>query len=194
MSIEDSGTRVGMIESRVVHEGPRLRVSMDRVCFPDASEGELEMIRHPGAAAILPILDSVEDKDPEVVLSRQYRYATDGYIYEVPAGVPDYEGEPWEACAHRELEEETGYRAGTLIPLTPIYTTPGFTDEIIHLYAATDLTAGEVNLDVDEFVEVCRFRFSEVLEMVRTSEIVDCKSIATILYAAQFVIGKPQTT
>jgi ADP-ribose diphosphatase len=190
MSVEDSGVNVGMIDRRVVHEGPRLTVSMDRVRYPNGSEGELEMIRHPGAAAVLPVLGSLHEADPEVVLIRQYRYATDGYIYEVPAGTPDYTGEPWDECAHRELEEETGYKAGTLIPLTPIYTTPGFTDEVIHLYAATDLTEGAVNLDVDEFVEVCRFQFSEVLEMVRKSEIVDCKSIATILYAALFVIGK----
>ena len=190
MSVEGSDRTVGMIESEVVHRGPRLIVSMDRVRFPDGSEGSLEMIRHPGAAAVLPILGSLDEADPEVVLIRQYRYATDGYIYEVPAGIPDRKGEPWDECAHRELEEETGYRAGTLIPLTAIYTTPGFTDEVIHLYAATDLTQGSANLDVDEFVEVVRFPFSHVLEMVRTGEIVDNKSVSTILYAAQFVIGQ----
>jgi ADP-ribose pyrophosphatase len=110
-------------------------------------------------------------------------------MYEVPAGLPDGPDEAWDACARRELEEETGHRAGTLEPLTEIFTTPGFTDEVIRLYVASELSIGESNLDADEFVEVLTFRFSEVLEMVRCGEIVDCKSVATILYAAQFVIG-----
>lgn len=187
---ENAAHDVGTIESRVVHEGRRLTVTVDRVRFPDGSEGELEMIRHPGAAAVLPVLASFEESDPDVLLIRQYRYATGGCIYEVPAGIPDGPDEPSETCAHRELEEETGFRAGTMLPLTWIYTTPGFTDEVIHLYAATDLEPGTSRLEVDEFVEVVRFPFSEVLAMVRRGDIVDCKSIATILFSAQFIIGK----
>lgn len=180
---------VGRMRSKPVHDGRILRISIDTVRFPDGSVGELEMIRHPGASAVLPILGSVDEPDPEVVLIRQYRYATGGYLYEVPAGIPLEEGESWEACARRELEEETGYRAGNLRPLTAIYTTPGFTDEVIHLYVATDLTEGVAALDHDEFVEVVRRPFSEVLEMIRTGEIVDCKSLVTILFAARFVMG-----
>ena len=95
----------------------------------------------------------MEDVDPEIVLIRQYRYATGGYIYEVPAGRPDRPGEDWELCARRELEEGTQAR------------------------------------DVDEFMDVVRLPFSRVLEMVRDGEIVDAKSICTILYAAGFVFG-----
>ena len=97
--------------------------------------------------------------------------------------------ESWEECAHRELEEETGMRAATLTPLTRIYTTPGFTDEVIRLFVATDLEPGELSRDPDEFMEVVRVAFSEVLEMVRDGRIVDAKSIATILYADRFVRG-----
>ncbi len=176
------------LASRTVHDGRIVKLSVDTVRFPDGSEGDLEMIRHPGASAVLPVVGSLEDEDPEVVILRQYRYAGGGYIYEVPAGLPDGPDESWEACAHRELEEETGFRAGTLIPLTRILTTPGFTDEVIHLFVGTDLTQGESRLDDDEFVEVIRLPFSEVVEMVRRGEIVDCKSVATILFAAAFVL------
>jgi len=181
-------TETGRLASRDVHSGRILKLSLDTVRFPDGSTGELEMIRHPGAAAVLPLCGSLGQSDPEILLLRQYRYATGGYLYEVPAGLPLGPEEPWIACAHRELEEETGYRAATMTPLTRIYTTPGFTNEVIHLFLATDLSPGEANLDDDEFVEVERMRLSEVLERVRKGDIVDAKSVATILYVSAFVL------
>lgn len=177
------------LASRLVHDGRIVRLSVDRVRFPDGSEGDLEMIRHPGAAAVLPVVGSLAEPDPDVLLLRQYRYAAGGYIYEVPAGLPDGPDESWDDCARRELEEETGSRATAIEAMTRIYTTPGFTDEVIRLYVASGLQAGTSRLDADEFVEVLRFPFSEVLEMVRKGEIVDCKSVATILYAACFVVA-----
>jgi ADP-ribose pyrophosphatase len=178
----------GRLGSRPVHDGRIVKLSVDTVRFPDGSVGELEMIRHPGAAAVMPVVGSLEADDPRVLLLRQYRYASGGYLYEVPAGLPDGPDEDWDTCARRELEEETGHRAGSLQPLTAIYTTPGFTDEVIRLYLATHLSPGASNLDEDEFVEVLTVPFSEVLEMVRRGEIVDCKSVATILFVAQFVL------
>lgn len=177
------------LDTRLVHDGRIVKLSLDTVSFPDGSQGTLEMIRHPGASAILPVVGSVEDEDPEVLLIHQYRYAAGGYIWEVPAGIPLGPEEPWEACARRELEEETGYRAAEMRPLTRIFTTPGFTDEVIHLFVATGLEKGERNLDDDEFMEVVRMPFSRTLEMVRDGEITDCKSICTILYASSFVMG-----
>ncbi len=179
----------GLLERTPVHEGRLLKLSLDTVRFPDGSTGELEMVRHPGASAILPVVGSLDEPDPEVLLLRQYRYASGGYLWEVPAGMPEGEDEPWEACAARELEEETGHRAETLEPLTRIYTTPGFCDEVIRLYLASGLGEGRVNRDDDEFLEVERVRFSEAVEMVRDGRIVDCKSVATILYARCFVLG-----
>lgn len=173
----------------MVHDGRIVKLSVDTVRFPDGSEGMLEMIRHPGASAVLPVVGSVDEDDPEILLIHQYRYAAGGYIWEVPAGIPLGPEEPWDVCARRELEEETGYRAGDLRPLTRIYTTPGFTDEVIHLFVATELTKGERNLDDDEFMEVVQMPFSRALEMVRNGDITDCKSVCTILHAATFVIG-----
>lgn len=180
----------GRLDSRPVYDGRIVRLSLDKVRFPDGSTGELEMIRHPGAAAILPVLGRPEGADPEVLLLRQYRYAAGGFIYEVPAGLPRGPEESWEACARRELEEETGFRAGGIREMTRIFTTPGFTDEEIHLFVAWDLQEGRTNLDDDEFVEVLHLPFSRVVEMVRTGEIVDGKTVATVLYAAAFVLGK----
>ena len=185
------GDGPGRLSRREIHRGRRIDIGVDTVRFPDGSTGELDFITHPGASAILPVVGDPTESDPEILLLRQYRYAAGGFIWEVPAGIPDEPGEPWEVCAARELEEETGHRAGTLRYLTRIYTTPGFTDEVIHLFLASELEAGESNLDHDEFVEVHRIRFSRALELVREGEIVDCKSVATLLYAAQFAIGRP---
>lgn len=184
-----SSPKPGRIDSEVVYDGRVVRLTLDTVRFPDGSEGELEMIRHAGASAVLPFLGGLFDRDPDVLLVRQYRYASDGYLYEVPAGLPAGPEESWEECAHRELEEETGMRAGSMTPLTRIYTTPGFTDEVIRLFVATDLEPGETSRDPDEFIEVVRIAFSEVLEMVRDGRIVDAKSVVAILYADRFVRG-----
>ena len=179
----------GLIERRQIHKGRIVDLSVDTVRFPNGKTGELEMIRHSGAAAVLPILSDPSAEDPQILLVRQYRYATGGYLLEVPAGRPDHEGEDWEVCARRELEEETGMVAGTLTRLTAIYTTPGFCDELIHLFMATDLTTGKVSLDEDEFLDTQVMLLSEALEKIRDGEIVDAKSITTILYAAGYLLS-----
>jgi ADP-ribose pyrophosphatase len=186
-------TMPGRISSRQVHDGRIVKLSMDTVRFPDGSTGELEMVRHPGAAAILPVVGSAAEEDPEILLLRQYRYASGGYLFEIPAGLPKGPHEPWDACARRELEEETGHRATKVTPLTRIHSTPGFTDEVIHLYVAEGLLPGKSRLDEDEFVEVLRLRFSAALEMARTGAITDAKTVATLLWAAAFLVGKGGT-
>lgn len=196
MSDQEPGPRraadgeAGTLSSRVVHDGRIVRLSVDTVRFPDGSTGELELIRHAGASAVLPVMGDPEDEDPPVLLIRQYRYATGGEIYEVPAGMPDAPGEPWREVAARELEEETGWRARVLTPLTRIYTTPGFTDEVIHLWLGTELEEGTARLDDDEFVDVVQVPFSTAVEWVRDGRIVDGKSVCTILYAAHFLRGR----
>ncbi len=178
----------GHLSSRVVHDGRVVHLSVDRVRFPDGSEGELEIIRHKGASAVVPLLGRLEDEDPEVVLIHQFRYAAGGLLYEVPAGIP-MEGEPWAECARRELEEETGYAADTLLPLTTLFTTPGFTNEVIHLFLALGLSEGRVERDHDEFIEVVHLPFSGALEMIRTGEIRDGKSLASLLFVDRFLRG-----
>jgi ADP-ribose pyrophosphatase len=182
-----AGAGPGRITGRPIYRGRVVDLSVDTVRFPDGSTGELELIRHSGAAAVLPVLDPPDAADPTILLIRQYRYAAGGFMLEVPAGRPDVPGEDWEVCARRELREETGLAAGTLTFLTTIFTTPGFTDEQIRLFLATDLRPdGKPSLDRDEFVEPVPMPLSRALEMIRDGAIQDAKTICTILLAAGF--------
>lgn len=180
----------GQIASRRIHRGRVVDLAMDTVRFPDGSTGELELVRHSGAAAVVPIIDDTDPADPELVLLRQFRYATGGELFEVPAGRPDSDSEPWDVCARRELEEETGFRPGSLEYLTGIWTTPGFTDELIHLFLARDLTPGSVATDADEFLATVRMRLSEALERIQRGEITDAKSICALFIASRRIKGE----
>ncbi len=175
-----------LVASRRVYTGRVLNLDLDTVRFPDGSSGELEMIRHSGAAAVLPLLAGLDSSDPPVVLLRQFRHAADGYVWEIPAGRLE-PGEAPQACARRELEEEAGFQAATLTPLTWIYTTPGFTDERIHLFAATGLSPTPHRRDPDEFMEVHTLPWSEVLELARKGEIRDGKTLTAILFVESFM-------
>jgi ADP-ribose pyrophosphatase len=176
----------GQLRSRPIHDGRIVHLSLDTARFPDGSSGEIELVRHSGAAAVVPVLDDPADPDPRLVLLRQFRYAAGGFLFEVPAGRPDRPDEPWELVAARELEEETGYTHQQLRHLTTIYTTPGFTDERIHLFLATGLAAGTTRLDRDEFVETAVLPLSETLRAIKDGRIIDAKSIAALLYYTSF--------
>ncbi len=184
-----SEDRRALLESRVVHDGRVVHLSVDTVRFPDGSVGKLELVRHRGAAAVLPVFGPPGRPDPEVLLLRQYRYAAGGEIYEVPAGIIE-RGETWEECARRELEEEAGLRAGRLVKLTTILTTPGFTNEQIHLYAAFDLGEGVARTDDDEFLQTRRMPLSSALELARSGEMTDAKSLVTLLYFERFLLSE----
>jgi ADP-ribose pyrophosphatase len=179
---------VGRIGSVRHYAGRVISLDEDEVRFPDGSVGRLEMVRHPGASAVVPVLGGAEVADPELVLIRQYRYAADGYLYEIPAGRLDA-GETPEACARRELLEETGYRAARVEPLFTMFTTPGFTDERIHLFLATGLEAGAAQREADEFLELVPTRLSRALSMIERGEIQDAKTALALLYTAGFRLG-----
>lgn len=170
----------GKISSRKVYGGRIISVDVDTVRFPDGSVGELEMVRHSGASAVVPILQA--GRDPQVLLIKQYRYAADGYVYEIPAGRLD-PGESPENCAARELREETGYTAEKLQRLTTIYTTPGFTDERIHLFIAEGLSQGDSERERDEFLELFPVALSDAVAMIRSGQIVDGKTTVALLLA-----------
>lgn len=176
------------IATRRAYAGRLLQVDVDTVRAPDESLLELEMVRHPGAAAVVPLLSDPGSPDPQVLLLRQFRYAAGGPIWEVPAGVLE-PGETPETCARRELLEETGAVAERVEHLTTIFTTPGFTDERIHLFVATGISTGEPRPMSDEFLEVEARPLSKVLEMIRDREMVDGKSIVALLYLAGFRLG-----
>ncbi len=170
-----------LLNSRRVYSGRIVSLDVDTVRFPNGNVGELEMLRHPGAAAVAPFLDDPADPDPRILLLRQFRHATGGYIWEIPAGRRDGD-EPPEGTAHRELEEETGYRCTSLTPLTSIWTTPGFTDERIHLFQATGLTPGEARREADEVLEMHEVRWREALAMILRGEITDVKTVIALLF------------
>ena len=175
------------LDSRRIYTGRVVRLDVDTVRFPDGSTGQLELIRHPGAAAIVPCASDPPGADPTILLIRQYRYATGGELWEIPAGTLA-PGEDPEVCARRELLEETGVTAARLQRLTSIWTTPGFTNEVIHLYLATGLTMGEPSRERDEFIEVVPQPLSRVLALIRDGEIRDAKTVVAILYMAAFVL------
>jgi len=176
----------GAVSKRRIYTGRVVSLDVDTVRFPNGTVGEMEMLRHSGASAIVPFLDDRTSEDPRVLLIRQYRYATNGVIYEIPAGRLDPGEEP-EACAIRELREETGYQASNVEFLTTFYTTPGFTDERIHVFMGDATNRGNSALEADEIVELCPVRFSEAIALIRSGDIVDGKTIIGLLFSARFL-------
>jgi len=168
-----------------MYSGRIINLDIDTVRFPNGTIGELEMIRHPGASAVVPFLTDPAGDDPTVLLIRQYRYAAERYLYEVPAGRLD-PGEAPDACARRELREETGCQAERVEHLITMYTTPGFTDEKIHLFMATGITRGEDAREADEFIETETMPLSRALSFVERGEIQDGKTALALMYAAGF--------
>ncbi len=162
---------------REVYKGRVVHLVIEDVELPNGNRVPLEIIHHPGAAAVVPFTAA-----GEVLLVRQYRHAAGGYLLEVPAGKLD-PGEAPEACALRETEEEVGYAPGHLTRLGAIYTTPGFTDEVIHLYAAHDLVPGTANLGPDEVLSVVQLPLAEALARIRRGEIQDAKTICALMMA-----------
>ena len=181
-------TSDAQISSKRIHTGKIIKLDSDRIRYPDGSEAEVDIVRHSGASAVVPFLSDPEGEDPQILLLRQYRYAADGYLYEIPAGRLD-PGETPADCAARELKEETGCTAKQMEPLITMVTTPGFTDERIHLFMATELTHGEATREADEFADVIIMRLSEALELIQKGEIVDGKTALGVLFAAGFKTG-----
>lgn len=177
------------LSTRRVYDGRVVKLDVDTIRTPDGTGTmDLEIVRHPGAAAVIPLLSDATSRDPTVLLIQQYRYAAGGAIWEIPAGVLQ-PGEDPAQCAARELHEETGARARHIEHLTTVFTTPGFTDEAIHLFVATGLDVGEPQHLEDEFIRVEARPLSRILEMVRDGEIRDAKSIVALLYLAGFRLG-----
>ncbi len=156
---------------RNIYKGRVVNLNLETVTLPNGTTVELEIIHHSGASAVVPMSD-----DKTVLLIRQYRHAVGGYILEIPAGRLD-PGEDPRDCAMRELEEEIGYRAAFLDHLLSFFTTPGFTDEIIHIYKATGLTRGRQNLEGDEVLDVVEMPLEKAMTRIEDGTIRDGKTI-----------------
>jgi len=160
---------------KVVFEGRVVNFRVDEVVLPNGKHATREYMDHPGAVAVIPFID----KDT-IVLVKQYRHPVGLVTLEVPAGKLD-KGEKPLASVKRELEEETGYRAGKITKLNSFWPTPAFANEVIHIYTATDLKPTKKNPDEDEFIDTVNVKFTEVLKMVKNGKIQDSKTVIAIL-------------
>lgn len=154
-----------------IYNGKVVTLNVDTVTLPNGVTVDLEVVRHPGAAAVVPLKD-----DGTVVLIRQFRHAAGGFIYEIPAGKL-HPGEDPLNCALRELEEEVGYKASSFELLASIFTAPGFTDEVIRVYQATGLVKGRQHLDRDEVLEIVEMPLSDAIGKIEDGTIRDAKTI-----------------
>lgn len=159
----------------IVHTGRRIRVGVDTVVGRNGESIRRDVILHPGAVVILPILDH-----DHVVLIRNHRFAVNETLWEVPAGTVE-PNEPLLECAKRELAEETGYTAAKWTSKGFIYASPGILDEKLHLFFADELTAGPQHLEADEKIEPITVELSRAIEMVLSGEIKDAKTVTALL-------------
>ncbi|MFP6654626.1 MAG: NUDIX hydrolase [Myxococcota bacterium] len=167
------------MSERKVQRGVKFELITESVSLPNGRCVEMDYVQHPGAAAVVPFLD--QDR---ILMIRQYRFVTGGEIMEIPAGKLD-PGETPEGCAARELVEETGYRAGRIVRLGAIWASPGFTDEIIHLFAAFDLEKSVQQLEPDEIIELRPMPLTQAIKMLRASDVSDGKSLIALMLAAE---------
>lgn len=170
-----------MTAVRQIYKGRIVDLRLEEITLPNQVTMTIEMIRHPGAAAVVPL-----DDDGHVTLIHQFRHAAGGFIWEIPAGKLDGSEEP-AACAARELQEEVGLAAGELVHLGSILTAPGFCDERIHLFLARALVPAEQCLEHDEVLSVSRMPLRRALEMIRSGEIEDAKTIAGLHHTAAYL-------
>jgi hydrolase, NUDIX family len=168
------------LSSEMKFDGKLIKVTYD-VAEVNGKEAWREMVHHPGASAVVAI-----DEDNRIIMEKQFRYALNDYLLEIPAGKLDAGEDPL-VCAKRELEEETGIIASEWISLGTIATSPGFCNEVIHLYVAKGLSKGEIHWDEDEYVEVERYRFDELLQRIKEEKIKDSKSLSALLLAMPYL-------
>src|SRR5260370_3902322 len=160
---------------QIVYEGRRIRVAVESLARPDGRTATKEIILHPGAVAILPLLDS-----EHLCLLRNYRFPLNETLWEIPAGTLE-PGEDVQHAAERELAEESGYRAASWEKLTAFYPSPGVLNEVLHIFLCRDLTPGDPRLELDEQIEARTVPLAQALAWVQDGTIRDAKTIIALL-------------
>ena len=168
------------LSSEMKFDGKLIKVTYD-IADVNGKEAWREVVHHPGASAVVAI-----DEDNRIIMEKQCRYALNDYLLEIPAGKLDAGEDPL-VCAKRELEEETGIIASEWISLGSIATSPGFCNEVIHLYVAKGLSKGKIHWDEDEYVEVERYTFDELLQRISEEKIKDSKTLSALLLAMPYL-------
>ena len=169
------------VDSKEIFKGKIVGFYFDRIRLPNGKIASREKVTHPGAVGIVPVT-----ADEKIILVKQFRYPVGDVTIEIPAGKLDKE-EPPEICARRELEEEVGAVNGDLIHLSSFHTTPGFCNEILHLFLAENFERTGNNLDDDEFLEVIELRIDEAVSWVKNGKIKDSKTIIGILMTRDLI-------
>ena len=165
------------VETQTVYDGVIVRVRLDQASLPNGRTARREVVEHPGGVTILPV-----DESGVVTLVRQYRYPLGQLVLEAPAGKLERGEDPLEGGV-RELSEEVGLTAGRLTYLGAMYPSPGFCDEVLHMYLAQELTQGDCHPDEDEFLELVRMPLEEAVERVMNNEIADGKTVCVLMKA-----------
>ena len=164
-----------MVSSRVIHQGKNFSFKTDETELDNGVIVNRDIVDHPGAVAIIPLLG-----DGQIVFVRQFRYAAGRELLELPAGTLE-KGENPDQCAARELKEETGYTAGSIKKILACYMAPGYSNEVIHFYLASDLKEGKQATEQDESIRVQVFGFDEALKMIEDGGLMDAKTVAGVL-------------
>lgn len=174
-----------ILESDVIFRGKVFDLRVDKIKYNSGNMGIREIAVHPGGAVVIPVKE-----DGKFVMVSQFRYPFEKFMLEFPAGKLDDNEDP-QICAVRELQEETGYKAGNIQKLGKISTTPGFCTEILHIYLAKDLTPGMYNREEGEYgMEIKEYTFGEVEEKISRGEIIDSKSISGFYMASKLLLNK----
>lgn len=168
--------------SKTIYKGKIINLRIDEVMLPNGKSSTREIVEHPGAVVIIPLVEG------KIAVLKQYRKPVDEILFELPAGKIE-EGEDPLTSAERELVEETGFRAEKLVKLNSFYTTPGFSNEIMHLFLAKGLRMERQRLDQDEFLEVSLYSLEELIKMVLDNRIKDAKTIIGLLWLKMFESG-----
>jgi ADP-ribose pyrophosphatase len=177
---------VQVLSSRMVYDGKVFKVTCDEIKEPNGITASRDVVRHSGSVVVLAVDES--GREPRILLERQYRYAANDYLLELPAGRVD-PGESPLAGARRELIEETGYRAKKWQRAVTFYSSPGFLDETMAIYLARELTSGEAKPEEDEFIECEFYPLSKCIEMIFSGKIRDGKTLSGVLWLAEAIRG-----